>query len=285
MPEEELDVVKGVLCMNGSVFKEGLFKGKKVFITGGATGMGLGFSRAFLEHGANVFIASRNAERLELASEKLKELTGKSILWKVMDVREESSVEEAVEFIEQEWGSIDIVVNNAAGNFFCPIENLSENGWRAVVDIVLDGTFRVSKKCFPLLKQNGGSIVNIIANYAWNAAPYVGHSGAAKAGVLNLTRTLALEWGRHNIRVNAMCPGVVLTEGVKENLLGDESMIERLENDIPVGGIASVEQMAQQVLYLCSPAADVITGEVLVADGGQSLVGNMFYSLGREFYK
>jgi NAD(P)-dependent dehydrogenase (short-subunit alcohol dehydrogenase family) len=262
-----------------------LFKGKKVFITGGATGMGLGFSRSFLEHGANVFIASRNAERLELASEKLKELTGKSILWKVMDVREESSVEEAVGFIEQEWGSIDVVVNNAAGNFFCPIENLSENGWRTVVDIVLDGTFRVSKKCFPLLKQNGGSIVNIIANYAWNAAPYVGHSGAAKAGVLNLTRTLALEWGRYNIRVNAMCPGVVLTEGVKENLLGDESMIERLENDIPVGGIASVEQMAQQVLYLCSPAADVITGEVLVADGGQSLVGNMFYSLGREFYK
>ena len=271
--------------MNESVFKEELFEEKKVFITGGATGMGLGFARSFLEHGADVFIASRNAERLELASEKLKELTGKSILWKVMDVREKSSVDEVVNFMEEEWGSMDILVNNAAGNFFCPIEDLSENGWRAVVDIVLDGTFRVSKKCFPLLKENGGSIVNIIANYAWNAAPYVGHSGAAKAGVLNLTRTLALEWAKHDIRVNAMCPGVVLTEGVRDNLLGDESIVNRLENSIPMGGIARVEQMAQQVLYLCSPAAEVITGEVLVADGGQSLVGNMFYELGKQIYK
>ena len=136
-----------------------------------------------------------------------------------------------------------------------------------------------------LLKENGGSIVNIIANYAWNAAPYVGHSGAANAGVLNLTRTLALEWAKYDIRVNAMCPGVVLTEGVRDNLLGDESIVSRLESSIPMGGIASVEQMAQQVLYLCSPAADVVTGEVLVADGGQSLVGNMFYELGKQIYK
>ena len=269
--------------MEDSVFKKELFEGKKVFITGGATGMGLGFTKAFLEHGANVFIASRDAGKLDLASKKMEDETGKIIEWKVMDVREESSVEDAIEFIEQKWGGIDILVNNAAGNFFCPIENLSENGWRAVVDIVLDGTFRVSKKCFPLLKQKGGAIVNIVANYAWGAAPYVGHSGAAKAGVINLTRTLALEWARYGIRVNAMCPGIVLTDGVKENLIGDDFVINQMEDSIPIGGITSAEQMAQQVLYLCSPAAEVITGEVLVADGGQWLVGNMFYSIGKGF--
>tara|TARA_B110000263_G_scaffold236469_1_gene235840 strand:- start:252 stop:1067 length:816 start_codon:yes stop_codon:yes gene_type:complete len=270
--------------MKDSVFREGLFEGKKVFVTGGATGMGLGFVQSFLEHGAEVFIASRNKDRLEFAAEKMLEDTGESILWKVMDVRDEKSVKSAVEFIGDEWENLDILVNNAAGNFVCPVENLSENGWRAVVDIVLDGTFRVSKECLPLLKKKGGSVVNIIANYAWNSAPYVGHSGAAKAGVLNLTRTLALEWSKYDIRVNAMCPGVVLTDSVKENLLLDASLLEKFEKSIPIGGIAEVGQMAQQVLYLCSPAADVITGEVLIADGGQWLVGNMFYSMGNEFF-
>ena len=179
--------------MAESVFKENLFEWKKVFITGGATGMGLGFAQAFLNHGAKVFVASRKEDKLEEAAKLTKEKFGKELLWKTMDVRNNETVEEVADFIKSELGGLDILINNAAGNFVAPVASMSENAWRAVVDIVLDGTFRVSKKCFPLLKENGGSIVNIIANYAWNAAPYVGHSGAAKAGVLNLTRTLALE--------------------------------------------------------------------------------------------
>ena len=271
--------------MNESIFKDNLFEGKRVFITGGATGMGFGFARAFVEHGAEVFIASRKEEKLKEASEKMKEMTGKSLLWKVMDVRDFESVESVSKFLADEWGHIDVLVNNAAGNFFCPTEELSENAWRAVVDIVLDGTFRVSKACLPLMKKNGGSVVNIIANYAWNAAPYVGHSGAAKAGVLNLTRTLALEWSKYNIRVNAMCPGIVLTDSVKQNLLLDKTIVEKMESNIPIGGITEPEKMAQQVLYLCSPAADVITGDMIIADGGQWLVGNAFYAIGKEFLR
>ena len=257
--------------MNESIFKDNLFEGKKVFITGGATGMGFGFARAFVEHGAEVFIASRKEEKLKEASEKMEEMTGKSLLWKVMDVRDFESVESVSKFLADEWGHIDVLVNNAAGNFFCPTEELSENAWRAVVDIVLDGTFRVSKACYPLLRKakNGASIVNIITNYSWNAAPFVGHSGAAKAGVLNLTRTLALEWADDNIRVNAMCPGVVLTENVQQNLMIDKNTAKMFEEYIPAGGITDSEKMAQQVLYLCSPAADVITGDMLIADGGQ----------------
>ena len=268
-----------------SVFKEDLFKGKKVFITGGATGMGLGFAQAFLNHGAEVFIASRKEDKLKQAAEETEKKIGKKLIWKTMDVRNNETVEEAIEFLNSEWGELDILVNNAAGNFVAPVASMSENAWRSVVDIVLDGTFRVSKASYPLLRKakNGASIVNIIANYAWNAAPFVGHSGAAKAGVLNLTRTLALEWANDNIRVNAMCPGVVLTENVKQNLMLDENTTKMFEEHIPSGGITNPEKMAQQVLYLCSPAADVITGDMLIADGGQWLVGNAFYQMGKKF--
>ena len=268
-----------------SVFKDDLFKGKRVFVTGGATGMGLGFAQAFLNHGAKVIIASRKEEKLAEASALTKAKFDKDLLWKTMDVRDNETVEEISNFIKSEWGGLDILVNNAAGNFVAPVASMSENAWRAVIDIVLDGTFRVSKACYPLLRKsdNGASIVNIIANYAWNAAPFVGHSGAAKAGVLNLTRTLALEWANDNIRVNALCPGVVLTENVKQNLMLDEKTAKTFEDYIPIGGITNSEKMAQQVLYLCSPAADVITGDMLIADGGQWLVGNAFYQMGKNF--
>ena len=269
---------------DGSIFKSDIFEGKKVFVTGGATGMGLGFAKSFLNHGAEVVIASRNKDNLLLASEEVERETGTKLLWKVMDVRDNGSVEKVADFIKKKWGHLDILVNNAAGNFISPISSMSENAWRAVIDIVLDGTFRVSKACYPLLRKsdNGASIVNIIANYAWNAAPFVGHSGAAKAGVLNLTRTLALEWANDNIRVNALCPGVVLTENVKQNLMLDENTAKTFEDYIPIGGITNSEKMAQQVLYLCSPAADVITGDMLIADGGQWLVGNAFYQMGKN---
>ena len=178
------------------------------------------------------------------------------------------------------------LVNNAAGNFVTPAAAMSENAWRAVIDIVLDGTFRVSKACYPLLRNNkeGSSIVNIIANYAWGAAPFVAHSGAAKAGVLNLTRSLALEWSSDKIRVNAMCPGVVLTDNVKKNLMLDENVVKTFESNIPAGGITDTEKMSQQVLYLCSPAASVITGDMLIADGGEWLVANNFFQIGRNFF-
>jgi len=269
---------------DNSIFKDNLFGEKRVFITGGATGMGLGFAQAFLNHGAKVIIASRKEDKLTEAAAITKEKFGKELLWKTMDVRDNETVEEVAKFIKSEWGGLDILINNAAGNFVAPVASMSENAWRAVVDIVLDGTFRVSKACYPLLRKAGdASIVNIIANYAWNAAPYVGHSGAAKAGVLNLTRTLALEWASDNIRVNALCPGVVLTENVRQNLMLDENTAKTFENYIPMGGITNSEKMAQQVLYLCSPAADVITGDMLIADGGQWLVGNAFYQMGKKF--
>ena len=129
--------------MTDSIFKNNLFDGKKVFITGGATGMGLGFAQAFLNHGAKVIIASRKEDKLEEAAEITKEKFGKELLWKTMDVRNNETVEEVANFIKSQWNGLDILINNAAGNFVAPIASMSENAWRAVVDIVLDGTFRV----------------------------------------------------------------------------------------------------------------------------------------------
>ena len=151
---------------NSSIFKDDIFEGKKVFVTEGATGMGLGFTKSFVEHGADVLIASRKEDKLRLAFEEIKKETGKEISWKVMDVRDNEAVENVAGFISKEWGELDILVNNAAGNFIAPVSSMSENAWRAVVDIVLDGTFRVSKSCYPLLRKSksGASIVNIRSN-------------------------------------------------------------------------------------------------------------------------
>ena len=250
--------------------------------------MGLGFTKSFVEHGADVLIASRKEDKLRLAFEEIKKETGKEISWKVMDVRDNEAVENVAGFISKEWGELDILVNNAAGNFIAPVSSMSENAWRAVVDIVLDGTFRVSKSCYPLLRKakRGASIVNIIANYAWNAAPFVGHSGAAKAGVLNLTRTLALEWSKDNIRVNAISPGAIATpifwggSGVSNTLSDEENerKLKKLEGNlakaVPLKRSGHAVDIAEAALYLASDAGSFVTCQDIVVDGGRTAMFN-----------
>ena len=268
--------------MVDSPLRTDLFAGSRVLVTGGGTGMGLAFATAFAAHGAQVAIASRNAEHLEAGAATIATATGVEALTQVVNVRDTESVAALAATIEAEWDGLDVLVNNAAGNFFAPVAEMSENAWRAVVDIVLDGTFRVSKACHPLLRKgNNSSVVNIVANYAWGSASYVAHSGAAKAGVLNLTRSLALEWASHGIRVNALCPGVVPTEGAKANLFPAPEMEQMIVDTIPRGRLATADEMALQVLWLA--ASDYTTGECLVSDGGQWLAGNPFYTFGRQF--
>ncbi|MDP6363561.1 MAG: SDR family oxidoreductase [Candidatus Poseidoniia archaeon] len=266
--------------MGESPFRDDLFAGARVLVTGGGTGMGLAFAQTFAAHGAQVAIASRNAEHLAAGAATVTDATGTEVLTHVVDVRDAESVAALAATLESEWGALDVLVNNAAGNFFAPVAEMSENAWRAVVDIVLDGTFRVSRAFHPLLRKGrDASVVNIVANYAWGAASYVAHSGAAKAGVLNLTRSLALEWASHGIRVNALCPGVVPTEGARANLFPAPEMEQMITDTIPKGRLATADEMALQVLWLA--ASDYVTGECLVADGGQWLAGNPFYTLGK----
>ena len=267
--------------MGESPFRDDLFAGMRVLVTGGGTGMGLAFAQAFAAHGAQVAIASRDDEHLAAGAAAIATATGAEAVTQVVDVRDGESVAALAAMLEKEWGALDVLVNNAAGNFFAPVAEMSENAWRAVVDIVLDGTFRVSQACHSLLRKgNNPNVVNIVANYAWGSAPYVAHSGAAKAGVLNLTRSLALEWASHGIRVNALCPGVVPTEGARANLFPAPEMEQMIVDTIPRGRLATADEMALQVLWLA--ASDYMTGECLVADGGQWLAGNPFYTLGRQ---
>lgn len=262
----------------GSPFHADLFAGKSALVTGGATGMGRAMAHAFAAHGARVTIASRKEENLREAAKAIEGATGRPVAYAVCDVREWDQVASVMDRVARDNdGALDVLVNNAAGNFIVPFDQMSKNAWKSVTDIVLHGTFNVSKQAFPLLSKRGGAVLNMVATYAWGAAPYVSHSGAAKAGVLNLTRSLALEWASHGVRVNALAPGAVITKNASGNLgFADEESQERLLDTIPLRRFGTAEEMAVAALYLCSPAAAYVTGECLVVDGGQWLTGGMF---------
>lgn len=227
--------------------------------------MALEYSRL----GAKLVLASRNAEHLEPTVAEIQQRGGDAIAVPT-DVRDPAQVDRMVQQTKERFGGIDILVNNAAGNFICKAEDLSPNGWRAVVDIVLNGTFFCSRAAGRemIAQGRGGNILSILATYAWNGGPGTVHSAAAKAGVLALTRTLAVEWGPHKIRVNAIAPGAVRTEGAGSKLWASPESQQKLVTRIPVGRMGNPEEIAQAAAYLVSPYAEYINGEALTMDGG-----------------
>ncbi|MBY0359791.1 MAG: 2,4-dienoyl-CoA reductase [Candidatus Obscuribacterales bacterium] len=248
------------------------FAGQTAIITGGGTGLGKAMALEMARRGANLVIASRNAEHLESAAQEIRAL-GAEVLTVELDVRKIEDVEAMVEKTLARFGKIDVLVNNAAGNFLVPAEKLTANGWNAVIGIVLNGTWHCSSAVGKvMLKQKQGTILNIVANYAWSGQPGVVHSAAAKAGVLSMTRTLAVEWGRHGIRVNAFAPGPMVTAGASANLQYNSDEAQALiASRVPLGRLTSAEEMAKYAAFLCSPQAAYINGDVLTADGGQWL--------------
>lgn len=254
-----------------SPYRADLLEGRVALVTGGGTGIGREISLALARHGADVAIASRDRDHLEPTAEEIRELGVRAAVSET-DVRDPERVERTVGTVVDELGGLDVVVNNAAGNFLVRAEDLSENGWRAVVDIVLTGTFNVSRAALePMRSGGGGSIVNITTTYVRTGAPFMAHSGAAKAGVLNLTRTLAAEWGPYGIRVNAVAPGLVEgTEGARR-LVESVGLLEMFEEEVPLGRLTRKLDVARAILYLASPAAAHVTGAELVVDGGESL--------------
>jgi len=257
-------------------FAPGTFAGRTALVTGGGTGLGLCISRGLAALGAHVLIASRSSEHhaplLQEAGAR-----GWNVEAHVLDVREAADVERLALALEERSGPLDLLVNNAADNFVCPAERLSARAWRAVLGIVLDGTFYCSRYFGRgMIRTGRGAILNVVATYAWTGMPGVVHSASAKAGVLAMTRTLAVEWARFGLRVNAIAPGPFHSEGAAANLWPEDGLRERIERANPQGRLVDVEEVAAHALYLLSPAAASINGECLVVDGGLSLGRNLW---------
>lgn len=258
--------------MTEKIFADGILNGHVALVTGGGTGITGGVARAFAEAGASVALVSRKMEHLEPAAAAINANGGKAIPV-AADVRQPAEVESAVARTVEAFGKIDIVVNGAAGNFLCAAEELSPNGFGTVVDIDLKGTFNVCRASFAQLKEHRGQILNISATLHYLGTPLQLHVSAAKAGVDALTRNLAVEWGRHGIRVNAIAPGPIAdTEGMKR--LVPAPVMEKLKTMVPLGRFGLIADIERAALFICSDAASFVNGVVLVVDGGHWLSTN-----------
>lgn len=250
-----------------------ILKEKVAIITGGSSGMGKGMAARFAREGARVVITGRTQEKLDEAKKEIEQFSGQ-VLTVQMDIRNIEDIKRMIEYVDEEFGRIDILVNNAAGNFLCPAEDLSINGWNAVINIVLNGTFYCSQAVGKYWIEKGikGNIINMVATYAWDAGPGVIHSAAAKAGVLAMTKTLAVEWGRkYGIRVNAIAPGPIERTGGADKLWISEDAAKRTLQSVPLGRLGTPEEIAGLAFYLCSDEAAYINGTCMTMDGGQHL--------------
>lgn len=251
-----------------SIFQPDALKGKVALITGGATGIGRGIGELFLQHGARVAILGRRAEVISTTCQEWQRRFGASQCFgTTADVRSPEAVAQAVEQAVAHFGRLDILVNNAAGNFLAALDDISPKGFKTVLEIDLMGTFHASKAAKPHLERSGrGVIINISATLHYSATRYQGHASSAKAAVDALTRSIACEWAPA-IRCNGVAPGpIAATEGISR--LAPEGMDETIGRSLPLQRIGTVTDVAQSCLFLASDAASFITGHTLVVDGG-----------------
>ncbi|MEB7410104.1 2,4-dienoyl-CoA reductase [Mammaliicoccus sciuri] len=253
-------------------------KDKVIIVTGGSSGMGKAMATRFAADGAKVVITGRSLERLEEAKKDIEQEEGQ-VLCIDMDVRDPERVQYTVDETIKTFGKIDGLVNNAAGNFICAAEDLSYNGWNSVIDIVLNGTFYCSQAVGKEWIKSGhkGRILNIVATYSWTAGAGVIHSASAKAGVLAMTRTLAVEWGsKYGITVNAIAPGPIDNTGGAKKLTLSEDARQQTLDSVPVGRMGQPEEISGLARFLFSDEAAYINGDCITMDGGQWLNRNPF---------
>jgi NAD(P)-dependent dehydrogenase (short-subunit alcohol dehydrogenase family) len=256
------------------MLKPGSLKGKTIIVTGGGTGLGRSMGKYFLELGANLVITSRKKEVLDKAADAMMKETGGQVLAVTCDVRKYEEIENVIQTAESTFGQVSGILNNAAGNFISPTERLSHRAFDIVVDIVLKGTYYTTLAAGKhwIAKKQPGVFLNIVTTYAWTGSGYVVPSACSKAGVLALTRSLAVEWAKYNIRSNAIAPGPFPTEGAWSRLLPGE-LVKKFDPAlrIPLKRVGEHQELANLAAYLMSDYSAYINGEVITIDGGEWL--------------
>lgn len=264
------------MTFNEGMLRDGALKGKNILVTGGGTGLGKSMGEYFLKLGANLVITSRKLDVLEETAREMMEKNGGKVVPVACDVRDITQVEAMWEKAKSELGQIHVVLNNAAGNFISPTERLSTNAFNTVLDIVLKGTSQVTLTAGKdwIAQKQSGTFLNIVTTYAWTGSGYVVPSAAAKAGVLALTRSLAVEWAKYGIRSNAIAPGPFPTEGAWSRLLPGD-LVKKFDpaKKVPVGRVGEHQELANIAAYLVSDFSAYINGEVITIDGGEWLKG------------
>ena len=252
------------------LFTEDLLEGETALVTGGGTGIGRAMALAFADHGADVAVASRDVDHLEPVAEAV-EARGRRSTAVAVDVRDKEAVDEMREVVLDELGEITVLVNNAGANFLTPFEDLSANGWRAVVGTILDGTAYCTMSVGQhMIENGGGSIIAMGATNSVHGAPYHGHSGAGKAGVHNLMQTVASEWARYGIRANTIAPGIVETAGVREAAGG--ALPDEILEHVPADRFGTPADCVPLAVFLASDASAYVTGSYYPVDGGHLLL-------------
>jgi NAD(P)-dependent dehydrogenase (short-subunit alcohol dehydrogenase family) len=259
------------------MLRDDALKGKVIVVTGGGSGLGKAMTKYFLELGAQVAITSRDLEKLKNTAEELETETGGTCLPLQCDVRHYAEVENMLQEVLKTFGKVDVLLNNAAGNFISPTERLSANAFDTVIDIVLKGTKNCTLafgKHWIDIKQESSTILNIVTTYAWTGSAYVVPSATAKAGVLAMTRSLAVEWAKYGIRSNAIAPGPFPTKGAWDRLLpGDLAEKFDMAKKVPLKRVGDHQELANLAAYLVSDFSAYVNGEVVVIDGGEWLKG------------
>lgn len=254
-----------------SIFRPNLFQDQTILVTGGGTGIGRVIAHELASLGGNLVIASRKEQPLEKTCQEITDAGGRCS-WHTVNIRQEEEVEKLIEEIVDAHGGLDMLVNNAGGQFPSPAEHINQKGWHAVIETNLTGTFNVTRAVFnKAMVKKGGSIVNIVAETR-NGFPGMAHTGAARAGVVNLTKTLAVEWASRGVRINSIAPGVIDGHGLSQyDPAFIKSYIDSVRNAIPAKRLGTESEIAAAVTFLLSPAAAYITGETIRVDGGWSL--------------
>lgn len=252
------------------IFQRDVLKGKVALVTGGASGIGYGITTRLAMGGADLVIASRRKDLCDQVASEMTAKFGVKAIGKALDVRNSEAVNQCFQEAVDEMGHLDILVNNAAGNFYYPSEKLTDNMWNAIVGIDLFGTFYCCRAAFPHMKERGGVIVSTSMTLHYTGWVGMAPACAAKGGIDALTRTLAQEWGRFNIRVNAVAPGPIITEGVKKAFAAGGDFKE-WANEMPISRSGEPHEIGDLIVYITSPAASWMTGSIIVLDGGESL--------------